>query len=843
MLDSIARKLADNAGLFDGYRPQLSSYDEMYASDGTVRPHWEYMTQALAALGRDELNRRAEETRRILYENGVTYNVYGQTTALPRLWPLDPVPLLMTSGEWSKIEQCLVQRAELLDLLLADLYGARRLLRDGVLPPALMLAHPGFLRPCHDVVGKQRRPLALYTADLARTPDGQMQVIGDRTQAPSGAGYALENRLVLSQVLPSLYRDSHVHRLALFFRALRLTLQGLAPAGQQNPHIAVLTPGPASETYFEHAYLADYLGFTLVEGGDLVVRDDRLWLKALDGLKAVDVLLRRVDDVFCDPLELRGDSLLGAAGLLHAARSGTVGIANPLGSSVLENPGLMAFLPQVCRELLGEDLKLSSVPTWWCGDGASCAYVCEHLDQLVIKPIFPHPSTSTVFAATLSTGERSALVARIRARPHLFVAQAQLALSTAPVMSEGALEARRLVLRTFLTASTDGFAVMPGGLVRVAPATDTWLVSNQVGGVSKDLWVLASEPERQLTLLTSEDQSACIARGDDSLPARVADDLFWLGRYASRTEACARLLREVLMRFLGSERTPADDGLVLLARAIALQMPTPTAGNANAEAPLDNPEAEILKLLADGNQIGSLRFNVDALVRTGSSVRDRLSGDASRVIRALDRAASAPADLPGALRSLQRVIMFLSAFVGLCHEGMSRGPGWAFLEIGRRLEHALQTAVLLRLLFLDALEIGSHQSWEVLLGAALSLKTFRRRYRSRLQPAAILELLLLDPNNPRSLAFHLVNLEQLVTSLSGSSDAHRSLESRLALEALTRLRLFDTEKLGAPEKDSATNVLDDLLLDISLLLTQLSDEITRRYFHLGDTPHQLLPQQ
>ncbi|HUI27331.1 MAG TPA: circularly permuted type 2 ATP-grasp protein, partial [Candidatus Kryptonia bacterium] len=545
-------------------------YDEMCSSAGELRPHWEYVIRSLDALTSDELDRRSREVHRLLAENGVTYNVYDDARNVARPWPLDPIPLLLTSDEWSTIEQGLIQRAELLDLLLADIYGPRALVRKGLIPPQLIFAHPGFLRPCDQAIGTGRHRLLLYAADLARAPDGQMMVIGDRTQAPSGAGYALENRTVLSRVLPSVYRDSHVHRLAVFFRGMRTALNHLAAPRRDNPRVALLTPGVDNETHFEHAYLAAYLGYTLVQGGDLVVRDNQVWLRALDGMKPIDVILRRVDDGYCDPLELRADSLLGTPGLLQASRLGQVAVANPLGSGVLENAGLMAILPVLARELLGEDLKLPSVATWWCGDPLGRAYVLEHLDRLVVKPIRPHPSSSTAFGSKLSTQERWALAEQIRARPDLFVGQQEVALSTAPVAVDGRLEPRPMVIRTFLSASAEGYLVMPGGLGRVSASADTWIVSNQHGGVSKDVWVLASEPERQVSLLPSVTQPLPVTRGGDDVPVRAADNLFWLGRYVERTDAIARLMREVVLRLFGSEQAQVDETLAALLRALTV---------------------------------------------------------------------------------------------------------------------------------------------------------------------------------------------------------------------------------------------------------------------------------
>lgn len=828
-------------GLFAAYRPLDGCRDEMAEQPGVLRSHWQYLADAVGALGESELDRRTHELRRLLRENGVTYNFYEDNDTVERPWSLDPIPVLLTSADWSDIEQGLAQRAELLDLVLRDLYGPRKLLKRGLVPPELIFGHPGFLRPCAGTARADGRWLTLCAADVARGPDGRLWVIGDRIQAPSGAGYALEARTALSRTLPSVYRDSHVHRLALFFRTLRGTLASLAPNGREDPRIVLLTPGPGSETFFEHAYLASYLGYPLVQGSDLTVRDERVWLKTLDGLTPVDVILRRVDDPWCDPLELRPDSLLGVAALLQAVRRGNVAVANPLGTSILENPGLMPFLPAIARALLDEDLKQPSVATWWCGIEDDRRFVLDHLDELVIKPVFPHRVDSTIFAAALSTSEREALASRIRAHPERFVAQERIALSTAPVLRGGRLEPRPFVLRSFAVASESGYLVMPGGLGRVSSSSSSFVTSNQLGGVGKDVWVLASEPERQVTLLPSVERPVQVRRGGDEVPGRVADDLFWLGRYSERAEAIARLLREILLRLLAAERATADGTVPLLLRALTMQSGThPGFLGIDAEARIAAPEAELLQLILDPRKIGGLRFNIDALARTGRAVRDRLSSDTSRVIGAIDGELARPCDLAAARESLQRLIQHLAAFVGLTTESMSRGQGWRFLQLGRTLERGLQTIELLRGVVLPAGPLVV-PACEAVLGILHSVKTYRRRYRSRIQMGAVLDLVLLDETNPRSLAFQLAGVEEHVIALVREEDAgQRSRAERLALEALTTLRLFDVASVADADDEHAAQELERLLVRVATALTSLADEIAARYFQPADQPQQMV---
>ncbi len=396
----------ENPGLVDAYSPLAGRYDEMRTADGEVRPQWQYLLDALRTLGPAGIDERWREASRLIRDNGVTYNLHGDPQGMSRPWQLDLLPILIRSEEWADLERGLIQRAELFNLILLDLYGPRDLIRTGLLPAQLIDGNASYLLPCYGIEIAGGRPLVQYAADLTRMSDGQWRVIGDRTQSPMGAGYALENRVVLSRVLPSLFRDSHVHRLAGFFRSMRRTLTQLAPRVAEHARVVVLTPGPRNEAYFEHAYLANYLGYTLVQGGDLSVRDGALWLRTLGRLERIDAVLRQVNDLWCDPLELREDSLLGVPGMLQAARAGNLILANALGSGILEHPALTAFLPRICQQLLGEALLLPDIPTWWCGDPESLDHVLNNLDRLVVKPIPSAPLRSGPSSPLLAPSER-----------------------------------------------------------------------------------------------------------------------------------------------------------------------------------------------------------------------------------------------------------------------------------------------------------------------------------------------------------------------------------------------------------------------------------------------------
>ncbi len=833
------------------YRPPTGAYDEMCAPDGAIREHWDYLAEVLQGMGPEGMRGRWREARRLIRDNGVTYNLHADHEGMSRPWELDLIPLLLRSEEWADIERGLVQRAELLNAIMLDLYGQRRLLKNGLLPASLIFKPNSLLLPCSGIKVPGDRPLVFYSADLARTADGGMQVVSDGTQSPVGAGYALENRLVLSRVMPSLFRDSHVHRLAGFFRNMRGTLRNLAPKGRDTLRVVLLTPGPHNAAYFEHAYLANYLGYTLAQGDDLTVRDGALWLKTLKGLERVDVVMRRVNDYSCDPLELDGGSLLGVPGLLQAVRAGNVTMANALGSGILEHPALPAFLPVLCRELLGEELLLPSVDTWWCGDSKSLQQVLSDLPGMVIREMGGAGRTDPRFCGEMSKQELEDLRAAIKADPSRFVGQAHIPASTAPILDQDRIAPRAAILRSFLVAEEEGYGVMPGGLTRVAPEPGSLVICNRLGGMGKDTWVLATEPERDESLIPAGD-SMLTERSASEVSSRVADNLFWIGRYAERAEGLVRLLRGIVLRsgerFGGGREFEQVRCLRLLLQTLTHQTLTyPGFVEEGAEARLAQPDPELLSLLTDAKRMGGLPQTLQALGMAAWSVRDRLSMDTWRVVNAIDEQLralvnSSTSQLEEALDELDPLITALVAFSGLTRENMTHNDGWHFLEIGRRLERAGNTNILLKTLVSDSGQLTEAMLAESILGITDSLIIYRRRYQSGTKVGALLDLILQDECNPRSLVFQLVQIQNLIDELPGVSQSGvRTRLQKLILEAVTSVRLGDIDKLTRLKPgDMQRDVLAVMLEQLSEILPLVSDEITALYFRHEDRPHSLL---
>ena len=808
-------------------------YDELSADGVQPRPHWNSLIESLRAIGSEELARRWAKAERRIRENGVTYNIYGDPLGAEHPWRIDLIPLLIAADEWRFIEAGVIQRAQLLSLLLEDLYGPQKLLAAGHIPPPLLFANPAFLRPVAGLNLPAHSYLHLLAVDLARSPDGQWWVLADRTQAPSGTGYALENRTIVADVLPDLFRGSNVQRLAPFFRAQRDALISLA--GCDQPRLVLLTPGPLNETYFEHSYLARYLGLTLVEGADLTVRDRCVYLKTVEGLQQVNVILRRVDDSFCDPLELRADSFLGVPGLVDAVAAGHVRGANALGSGLVETAAIMPFLPGLAKHLIGETLKLPSVATWWCGQDYALNWVLENLHRVVVKPAFPSRGMEPVFGAQLASAEKLDFADRLRARPHEYVAQEEVALSIAPVWDNGHLHSRALVLRTYALNTGSGWTVMPGGLVRIA-GSDGPVVSMQRGGHSKDAWVLWDGPVDTFSMLRPRSQSVELRRGSADVPSRVADNVFWLGRYAERAENIARLLRTLISRV----RRVNQAELRCLLRLHGCTDSRHSILSKRKQPSARDLERELVSLMADDKRPDSLAASLAQVYRIGATVRERLSSDMTRLIGQLTHSAKVEEYMLFVEYSsvLDGCLELLSAFSGLERENVTRGPGWLFMSLGRRLERAIYSTRQLR----ELTGPLGEEDWpllEYLLEVADSSMTYRSRYYTTLQPAPVLDVLMMDETNPRSLDFQLGHLADLYQKLP----RHVPEDLRTMQRAVALLRSFDLQALdyllpGATDAQSSSGErarLKRSLKELEDLLPSWSNNLSNTYFNHART--------
>jgi uncharacterized circularly permuted ATP-grasp superfamily protein/uncharacterized alpha-E superfamily protein len=803
----------------EAYVSDARRYDELLDPNGAVRPHWRLLIDRLAVDGAEAVRRGVDLARRLIVENGVTYNVYADPQGRDRPWVLDPLPLLLTAAEWQVIEPGVAQRARLLNALLADLYGPQRLLRAGLIPPELPFGHPNFLWPCHGIVPLGNHWLPVYAVDISRSADGRWWALADRTQAPSGPGYALENRHIVTRVFPDLLNELGVRALGGFFSAVRdHLLQAADPAStDESPLAVVLTPGSFNETYFEHAYLARQLGLPLVEGHDLTVRGDTLFLKTLGGLRRVHAVLRRLDDDFCDPVELRADSALGVPGLIGVVRAGKVLIANAPGSGVLESAAWMGFMPAVCERLLGEKLVLPSVATWWCGERAALDYVVKNIERLVIKPTYPNQQFGPAFGRDLEPEARAELIKRLRARPYAYVAQERLAFSQAPVWrTTGAqgFAARALGIRVYAVATPGGYRVMPGGLARIASDAAVDVVSMQRGGGSKDVWVLAADRRSVDETYGAAAAPRPESRHDD-LPSRLAENLFWLGRYSERCEAKARLLRATL-----GVRT----NVLLWRSAIETCRRFGVVAKTGEGGQLLFDAANPLGLSADLQRLGWC----------ASQARSRLSAENWRAVSVLQREfqeAATRGDDP--LETLDRMLLSLAALVGFALDDMTQDDGWRLMMLGRRLERLQFLAELLA----ERLASGatpSQAELEWLLDIGDSTITYRTRYLAAPRLAPTIDLLVFDQTNPRALAFqwHAIDysLLRVASSLGGTPDD--TLDEAVGAVEEQQLSGIDGDSAWA---ERARQTLSVHLNALAAAAGRLSDRLSLKHFSLIDS--------
>lgn len=806
-------------------------YDELVGPDGSLRPAWKRLAAAVSGIGPDDLRRVDDQIVRFLADDGVTYSRPGER---PTAWRLDPVPLVLDAAAWREVEIGLAQRAELLNAVLVDLYGERTLLRDGIVPAAAVLAHPGFTRTMAYASREDPRPLVMCATDLGRDADGGWRVLGDRAQAPSGLGYALENRKVLSRVLPELYREADLHRMSPYLWAFRSALLQSAHGDLADPRVVVLSPGSHSETAYDQAAIATTLGFPLVQGSDLTVRDGWVLLKSLGRLERVDVILRRVDAAWCDPLELRGDSQLGVAGLAEAVRRNRVRVVNGLGAGVLENPALLAFAPAICEHLLGESLRLPTVPTLWCGDPDVCREVLDDLDRFAVRAIDTMPSS-------VVDSRPEVLTRRVLAAPHLFVAQERLPLSQAPTWQRervpggvtGSPAPRPITLRAFTVRYGSSYRVLQGGLGSVLADAGARGPGRVVA--SKDVWVLksdAAEPDQGL----AEVLPVSSGRSLPPTVPRVLEDMFWVGRYAERAEDLLRLLLAAHVVVEDYRSRPRTSGALSLRIVLGLvaRLAGPPPGTAE-EGDGAGDDADFRSLLVDADRVGSVAHSLEALRDALSGVRDQWSADVWRMFGVVDRARAALEDDPGSHQTAEsagRVLTGVLSLAGVT-ASMVRDPGWHMISVGRYVERAQQLRHLLSAL---TERHGFDVDREVLaavLAAAESSVTHRRRYRDLLRPATVLDLLLKDPDNPRSLAFCLGRAEEHLAAIPASTGSTRP--ERLLAALATELDETEVARLVAIGGADRPH-LAAFLASLGTGLDRVGDAIADLHFQTGPTP-------
>ncbi len=828
----------------------MNHFSGVYKDAVDLPPHWRRLFRNIDRLGEKRLNRHKKDAQQLLRENGAIHNVFGDPR-VSRSWSYDPLPLILDEEEWAPIERGLLQRAELLNLILADIYGEQKLIRQGYLPAELVFSHKKFLYPCVGIGAGRNKHLTLYSADLAKGSDGQFWVVNDFAKPPFASGYALETRIIMTHSLPQIFEDFQVHRLAMYFRALRNNLVGMARHNKHDPRIVLLTPGPEHPAYFEHAYQAAYLGYPLVQGGDLTVRDQCLWLKTVEGLRQVDVVLSRIDDELSDPLELGGDSFSGVPGLLEAVRCGNLVVSNSIGSQVIENPALMAFLPAICKDVLGEELLIPSVATWWCGHKKECQYVLEHIDKLLIRPIHPLPGFNYLVPGGLDDQQKEQLKAEIQANPHLFVGQQLVQFASYPALENDFLGARHGLVSTYMTEHEESYALMPGGMTRVRSTSADLMFPSQPGGAIKDTWVLTRELDKQVNLWRLARPDQLIRPLSSALPSRAAENLFWAGRYAERSEQTARLLRTILgkLRDVNEFRDPDDQGCLnqLLQALTQVTQTYPGFVGENAAARLADPRSELFSLIRDPQRPGSLRANLNSLGYAAYAVRDMLPEDTWRVIDQVqkhwDPKISRQQIGSGRMfEQINQLVIQLTSISGQAFENMSRETAWLMLNIGRRVERALNLIALLR----ETLVPGqnptlSSQILEAVLTTCNSLLVFRRRYRSFMEVSTILELLLFDENYPRTLAFQLRQLALHIRGIPNdrSWNFPRSDEKQISL-CISELNAVDHKELiNEVTEEGRYALLDRTLAQQQEQLEELSNLLTELYFSPTEAPQQL----
>ena len=811
---------------FEASRFPEGAYNEAFGEGAMLREHWQPLAKAFGAIPSDVLGQRQERVRRMRHEDGATFNPFDDAGGRGTPWALDMIPIPIPANEWAGVEAGLLQRAGLLERILADIYGSQDLIHQGHLPAELIFANPNFLRPCHGIIPSGNRYLTYYAADLYRTMDGRFRVIRDYAANPAGIGYALENRIVISRVFPELYHQTQIQRLAPFFHTFHQSLTERAPKGREDPGIVLLSPGPDSRIYFEHALLSRYLGYPLVEGQDLTVRNGEIFLKKLAGLEPVETIFRHICDHDSDPFTLRRETGNGVAGMIQACRDQQVDVVNPIGSAFVDTPALSVFLPQLCLRLMGAELLLENHPVWWCGMEDGRNRVLSSLDQLIVEWAMERSPTPIP----------DDLTGRISAAPHLYMARPPIHPATVPAWKPDGIDPHYTLFRIFACATQDGFTVMPGGLAITAPDVPTLMGASPESQQSKDIWVFSDGPVTHFSLMSSLQSVAEFKRGSD-LPSRVADHLLWLGRYLERAEGLIRLLRLVYRRLAGESRPIDIPDLPFLLSLLRAENTIPRNTEDKERIPrYRSLSADLNAALYQKDRTGSVVFVLERVREAARNVRDRLSLDSWRAINHLEGFAEMPSGDP--LERLDDTLFTLSAFSGLAMESMTRGLGWRFMDMGRRVERAINLTHRIRTILPQVCD-QSPSTLEALLEVADSIMTYRARYRAAFQLAPVLDLLLVDESNPKSLAFQCSHLAAHVDHLPRQSNRRFTThEERLALKMLTSVRLMDLVNVECGRENDRNQSLLEFLDTMGGCLEDFAEQVSASYLaRVPATPH------